>query len=260
MNLGLRGKAVVIIGGTSGIGEALAFAFAKEGCQIAVCGRSLEKIKIFIEKFNSTEFNLLAESVDVRNLTQLKQFLSHVEQKFGRIDILINNAGITIRQPFNRYTEEEFYQVVDTNMKSVYFGCVYGSEIMRRYGGGVIINTSSFTSIIPTCGSALYSATKAAVDKLTAVFAAELAADKIRVVSVQPGMTVTPLTKEKCEKQYDELVNQIAMKRLAVPEDMVGTYLFLASEYASYINGTSISITGAKLTVQNPHYSYTNKG
>jgi len=256
MELGLKDKVVAITGGTSGIGEEIALAFAKEGCKVAVCGRNKEKIDNINKRFCENGLELLVVSADVADLIQLKNFIEQVSAHYGRLDILINNAGVVIRKPFRDYTEEEWYQVVDTNMKSVFFGCIYGAEEMKKNGGGVIINTSSFTSVIPSCGNALYSGTKSAVDKMTAVFAAELAADKIRVVSVQPGMTVTPLTEEKCRNQYDELVSQIAMKRLATPDDMVGAYLFLASDYASYINGVALPVTGAKLTVQNPHYSY----
>ena len=91
---------------------------------------------------------------------------------------------------------------------------------------------------------------------MTKVFAAELAADHIRVVGVQPGMTVSPLTEEECRKNFDRFVSLIAMKRLAYPEDMVGAYLFLASDMASYISGVSLPVAGAKLTAQNPHYSW----
>ncbi|MBQ6900429.1 MAG: SDR family oxidoreductase [Firmicutes bacterium] len=257
MELGLKDKVVAITGGTSGIGEELALAFAREGCKVAVCGRNEAKISNMKERFDEYGLELFAFQADISDLQQLRGFIEHTTAHYDKLDILINNAGTTVRKPFVDYTEEEWYRVVDTNMKAMYFGCVYGAAQMKKNGGGVIINTSSFTSVIPTCGSALYSGTKAAVDKMTAVFAAELAADKIRVVSVQPGMTVTPLTEEKCRNQYDELISQIAMKRLATPDDMVGAYLFLASDRAAYINGVSLPVAGAKLTVQNPHYSYT---
>ena len=256
MDLGLEGKVVAIAGGTSGIGEAVALAFAKEGCKVAACGRSQAKIDNMKERFNENGYELFTMSVDVGVNDELQNFIHSVAEHYGRLDIMINNAGISIRKPFFTLSEDEWYQVINTNQKSVFYGCVFAAEEMRKTGGGVIINTSSFTSIVPNCGSAVYSSTKAAVDQMTKVFAAELAADHIRVCGVQPGMTISPLTKEECEKNFDRFVSLIAMKRLAEPEDMVGAYLFLASDQASYISGMSIPVTGAKLTAQNPHYSW----
>ena len=256
MDLNLKDKVVAIAGGTSGIGEAVAMAFAKEGCKVAVCGRSQSKIDAMQAAFQKEGFELLTMSVDVGVNAQLKSFTEAVVETYGRLDIFINNAGISIRKPFETLSEEDWYKVINTNQKSVFFGCAFAAEQMRKTGGGVIINTSSFTSVVPTCGSAVYSSTKAAVDQMTKVFAAELAAEHIRVVGVQPGMTVSPLTEEECRKNFDRFVSLIAMKRLAYPEDMVGAYLFLASDMASYISGVSLPVAGAKLTAQNPHYSW----
>lgn len=256
MDLNLKDKVVAVAGGTSGIGEAVAMDFAKEGCKVAVCGRSQSKIDAMQAAFQKEGFELLTMSVDVGVNAQLKSFTEAVVETYGRLDIFINNAGISIRKPFETLSEEDWYKVINTNQKSVFFGCAFAAEQMRKTGGGVIINTSSFTSVVPTCGSAVYSSTKAAVDQMTKVFAAELAADHIRVVGVQPGMTVSPLTEEECRKNFDRFVSLIAMKRLAYPEDMVGAYLFLASDMASYISGVSLPVAGAKLTAQNPHYSW----
>lgn len=260
MDLKLKDKVVAITGGTSGIGEEVALAFANEGSKVAVCGRSAEKIEALKKRFEEAGHELFSMSVDVANSAELKAFTEAVTEKYGRLDVFINNAGLNIRKPFDQYTEEEWHHVVDIDFKAVYFGCAFAAEQMRKTGGGVIINTSSFTSVIPTCGLALYSASKAAVDQLTKVLSAELAADNIRVVSIQPGMTVTPLTKDNCAKNFDGLVSSIAMKRLAMPEDIVPGYLFLASEAAGYINGIALQVAGAKFTAQNPHYSYRKPG
>lgn len=260
MDLHLKDKAVIITGGSSGIGAELAFAFAQEGCKVSVCGRSKVKMDRLKDKFSHYGFELISKVVDVQDLQQLQQYIEEVSNSFGKLDILINNAGITIRKPFDQLTEDDFLSLVNTNFRATYFASAYASKQMRKYSnGGVILNTSSFVSIIPAAGIALYSSLKAAVDKLTAVLAAELAADNIRVVSIQPGITITPMTKENCESNYEHFVNMIAMNRLALPEDIIGAYLFLASDKASYINGVSLPITGAKLTVQNPHYSYGDK-
>lgn len=260
MDLKLSGKVVAVTGGTAGIGAEIALGFAKEGCKVAVCGRSASKIKEIEERFAKEGLEVYAVSTNVADNGELKAFIQGVVEKYGRLDVLVNNAGINNRKPFDTYSEEEWHALVDINFKAVFFGCAFAAEEMRKTGGGVIINTSSFTSIIPTCGIALYSATKAAVDQLTRVFAAELAADHIRVVSVQPGMVVTDLTRENCAKNHDRLVSAIPMKRLATPEDMVAGYLFLASEQAGYINAISLPIAGGKFATQNPHYAYRETG
>ena len=188
MDLNLKGKVVAITGGTTGIGAEVALGFAREGCKVAVCGRSETKIKEFEEMFAREGFEALTCKTDVSVNEELKAFVTVVVEKFGRLDVFINNAGINFRKPFDTVTEEEWHRLVDINFKSVFYGTAYAAEEMRKTGGGVILNTSSFTSTIPTCGIALYSAVKAGVDQLTRVFAAELAADHIRVNSIQPGM------------------------------------------------------------------------
>ncbi len=260
MDLKLKDKVVAITGGASGIGEAVSLAFASEGCKVAVCGRSMAKIDALRDKFAKEGYELYGESVDVTKNDQLKAFVENVEKVYGRLDVFINNAGVQCRKPFQQFTEEDFYRVIDTDLKSVFFGCAFASEIMKKTGGGVIINTSSFAATIPTSGISLYSAAKGGVEQLTRVFASELAADHIRVVSIQPGMTVTDFTRDNCEKNWDRLVSAISMKRLATPDDMIGGYLFLASEAAGYINGCSLQITGAKFATQNPHYAYREAG
>lgn len=256
MELGLKGKVVAITGGTSGIGKAVAEAFAKEGANIAVCGRSPSKIEAVEKYFHDTGYEIYAESVDVAVNEQLEHFAASVEQKFGRIDIWINNAGINIHKGFEDITEAEWQELVNTDFKSVFYGSAIAAKYMRKVGGGVIINTSSFTSIIPTAGKALYSAVKSGVNSLTRSFAAELAADGIRVVAVIPGYTVTPLTEKNIEQQREWLVSNIGLNRLATVDDMIGGYLFLASDRAAYISGICLEISGAKFVTQNPRWSW----
>ena len=181
MDLNLSGKKVAITGGSSGIGYDLAIAYAKENCKVAVCGRNMDKLNAMAEYAEANGLDILTIQADVSDNAALEGFVRKVSDTFGGLDIMINNAGFGIRKPFDELTEAEFHSVVDINLKSVYFGSVFASKEMKKSGGGVIINTSSFTSVIPTCGVSLYSATKAAVDSLTRTFSAELAADNIRV-------------------------------------------------------------------------------
>ena len=251
MDLGLKGKVVGITGGSTGIGEAVAMAFAEEGCKVAVCGRSQDKLDAIKAKFQEKGFDLYAESADVGDLAQLERFVRNVAKEYGRIDIWLNNAGVNNRKCFEEYTPEEFDKLVSINMKAIFFGTHYVAEEMRKTGGGVVINTSSFTALIPTADIALYSATKAAVSSMTQTFAVTLAPDHIRVNSVIPGMTVTPLTAKNIEKNKDLMVSNIGMRRLATPEDLLGAYLFLASEnMAAYVDGICLPVAGAKFCSQ----------
>ena len=257
MDLGLKGKVVGITGGSSGIGEAVALAFAAEGALVAVCGRNQEKLDELKKKFDEAGYPLYTEALDVSDLDALKAFVGHCAAWQGHLDVWINNAGLNIRKYFEEYTPEEFDKIVSTDMKAVFFGSQYAAAEMRKTGGGAIINTSSFTSLIPSGNVGPYSAAKAAVNNMTAHMAASLAPDNIRVNAVIPGMTVTPLTEKNIAAHREQMVGNISMRRLATPDDLVGAYLFLASEkMAGYVSGICVTVAGAKLTTQDPHYGW----
>lgn len=257
MDLKLENKVVGITGGSTGIGEAVALAFAREGARVAVCGRNVKNLQAIRDRFSQEGFPLYTESVDVGDLEQLAGFVKNTAAHYGRLDIWINNAGTNNRKCFEEYTPHEFDHLVEVNMKAVFFGTHYAAEEMRKHGGGVIINTSSFTALIPTANVALYSATKAAVSSMTQSFSVSLAPDHIRVNAVIPGMTVTPLTEKHIEKNQEQMLSSIAMRRFAVPQDLVGAYLFLSSEAAAgYINGISLPVAGAKFCAQDAQWGW----
>lgn len=272
MKLGLEGKVAAITGGTTGIGREAAAAFLEEGCRVAVCGRSVEKLEEFRTHFTQLGYEVLAVKADVSKTEDIQAFADAVEEAWGGVDIWINNAGTNVRKPFGEVSEEEFDRLIQTNLKSVFFGTAIAAEKMKKGGhadngiqgkedaeeatGGVIINTSSFTAVIPTGGIALYSAIKAAVDSLTKTTAAELAVHNIRVLSVIPGYIETPLTAKNVAENFDELVRNIPMRRLGTPRDLAAAYVFLASEAAGYIDGTSLIVGGGKLSTQNPMWCW----
>lgn len=256
MDLGLKDKVVAITGGTSGIGAEVALAFAREGAKVAVCGRSQDKLDAIARHFQEAGLPLYTEAVDVAVNAQLEHFAQAVVETYGRLDVWISNAGSSLVKPCEEITEGEFYALVDVDLKSVLFGAVCAARHMRKTGGGVIINTSSITAMIPSAGRALYGALKASVNSLTRSLAAELAADHIRVTAIAPGYTVTPLTESSIADRYDWLVSSIAMNRLATPQDMVGGYLYLASNMAEYVDGVCLEISGGKFAVQNAQWSW----
>lgn len=258
MKFDFIGKTVVITGGTSGIGKAVAAAFLKEGCYVAVCGRNPAKVDAVTETFDNERF--FAMVADATSVDQTNQFGDCIFERFGRVDVWINNAGLSDPMPFERADETAFDRMVSANLKSAFFGSQTAARLMKKSRdvaeNGVIINTSSFTSVIPTAGKALYGATKAAVTNLTRTLAAELAADRIRVVSIVPGYISTEMTEKNIAKNRDWLVSNIAERRLGNPEDMVGAYVFLASDAAAYVTGTELIVSGGKLCVQNPLWSW----
>lgn len=257
MNLCLKDKVVALTGGSAGIGKAVALAFAEEGCLVSVCGRNQVRLDALSAEFHKQGYDLCTVAADVAVHDDLVRFAEATVRQYGRIDIWINHAGAIEPAPFETLTQDQWDKVVNTNLRAVYYGSAIAAEQMRKTGGGVIINTSSFTSLVPTAGKALYSATKAAVNNLTQSLAIELASDKIRVVGVIPGYVHTEFTAANVAKNHDMLVSSIGLKRLSEPPDLVGAYLFLASDaVAGYISGISLPVAGAKFCTQNPLWSW----
>ena len=256
MELNLKGKTVVITGGGTGIGKRTALEFLQEGCRVAICGRRQSKLDEAVAEFKALGFELMASSVDVTDYRAMSDFADDIAAKCGRIDVWINNAGSNQIKSLMDYEVEEFRKMTDNILVSVFSGSKIAAAHMRKTGGGVILNASSFSAVIPNAGRAPYSACKAAVSSLTRTFAAELAKDHIRVVAYVPGMTATEISAENIRINGEKLMQDIPMRRFGTPEDNAKLLVFLASDCAGYINGTQIEVAGAKLCVQNPQYSY----
>ncbi len=256
MELHLKGKTVVITGGATGIGKGAALEFLREGCHVAICGRRQQKLDEGQAEFHALGFELMTKSVDVTDYAAMARYADEVETRYGRIDVWVNNAGSNQIKSLMDYDVEEFRSMTDKILVSVFSGCKIAATHMRKTGGGVILNASSFSAVIPNAGRAPYSACKAGVSSLTRTFAAELAKDNIRVVAYVPGMTATEISAKNIELNGPRLMRDIPMQRFGTPEDNAKLLAFLASDCAGYINGTQIEVAGAKLCVQNPLYSY----
>ena len=256
MDLHLNGKVVVVTGGSQGIGKQVLKEFAAEGCIIATCARRADKLEAAVQEFAENGTALYAESVDVTDFYALEKFAQNVVDRYGRIDVWVNNAGHNHFQMLIDYSPEEFDDIVAINFKSIVYGAIIAARQMRKTGGGVILNASSYASITPMGGKIPYGACKAAVRNITQSMAGEWAPYKIRVNCYIPGMIATEMTKPNFEKMGDKLRQDIAMQRIGEPEDVGKTLVFLASDAASYINGTAIEITGGKRVIQNPTYPF----
>ena len=256
MQLNLQDKRVVIAGGATGIGKSIALEFMREGAKVAICGRTKSKLEHARAEFAQYGFALLTRVADVTDYDELSSFADAVKSENGGIDIWINNAGSNQLKGLMDYGVDEFKHMVNTLFISVFSGSKIAALHMRPQKKGVIINASSFTALIPSAGSAPYSACKAAVSSLTRTFAAELAADNIRVLAYAPGMIATDISQKNIELNRQQLLSCIPMQRFGTPEDCAKMVVFLASDCASYVSGTQVEISGGKFCVQNPLYAY----
>lgn len=252
MDVNLKGKVAVVTGGTAGIGYAVAELFAREGAQVAVCSSKQSNVDAALKKFADKGLKVYGEPLDVASRKGTFDFADRVEQHFGGIDVWVSNAGIMIEKKIIDTPEELWQQTMDVNLKSVYYGGLVAADKIRKRGGGVLINAASFASLIPSVGSGAYAASKAAIANMTRTLAGELAPFNIRVVGFIPGVIETPMTKAWIGKKGAVLASQHALNRVGRAEEIANALLFLASDYASFITGTCMEITGGKFCVQNP--------
>ena len=258
MDLHLKDKVVVVTGGSEGIGKAIVLEFLKENCKVAVVARRQEVLDELLKECAGKGFggNITAFSADVTDAGRMAEVCAAVVAKFGRLDVWINNAGKSLRKGLMDVSLEEWNQALNVNLTSAFICSKLAATEMRKTGGGVIINCTSFATSILTAGIGSYGVAKNGLRAMTDIFAAELAADNIRVIAYAPGLIETPLTAPRVAANRGYLESQIALKRLGTPEDIAPAVVFLCSEQASYFTGTEVVIAGGKFCVQNPMYSW----
>ena len=251
MEISFKNKTVLITGASEGIGFAAAAAFGKSGANVAICGRNAEKLEKAENSLKEMGIKTYAQTCDVSKTQQFMYFADNTEKNLGPIDIFINNAGYMPFVLLKDMDEEMLDTIMNINLKSVFVGSKIAFEKMKDRGG-VIINASSFASVIPTVGYTAYAAAKAAVSSLTRTSASEFAPYGIRVLGYIPGFIDTALTKESQQINGEKLLEPISLRRYGNPDDIAGTLLFMASDLAGYITGTCIEISGGKFSTQNP--------
>lgn len=261
MELNLRGKSVVVTGGATGIGEAAALEFAREGAIVSICGRREDRLREMAEKAALEGLTIRWYRADVTDIQALEAMAEQICQDCGGIDVWVNNAGIAINKYVMDFTQEDYYKVVSTNMDAVFFGSQIAARHMIRQGrGGVILNAESYAVKIPLAKGTIYAATKAAVQSFVKSFAANLAPYGIRVVGYIPGMIVSEISEQTIAENRRLFTQNIASQRLGRPENLAKALVFLASDAASYINGTDIEIAGGKYAVQDCELPWQNAG
>jgi len=243
----LKGKVVLITGSTRGMGKEFALEFAKEGADIIINGRNTEKAKIVAKEMESLGVRSLAIGADVSSSQDVTRMVEEAVSAFARIDILVNNAGVN---PFileaEKIKEEGWDQVLDINLKGVFLCCQAVGRQMIKQGGGKIINISSAAGLLGEQGFLPYCVSKAGVMMLTRVLAYEWSKYNILVNAIAPGLVAGGMNAPILNKEIlvSGLTQQVPLKRLGNPEEIVKIVLFLASEDSSYINGTTIVADG----------------
>ncbi len=241
----LSGKTALVTGAGRGIGRAVALALAGYGADVAVnYNGSEEKAREVVGKIEEMGRNALVIKADVSDAEECAAMFKEASDKLSRIDILVNNAGITRDNLAVRMSEEEFDQVIDTNLKGAFFCMKQAAALMMRKRYGRIINISSISGVRGNPGQINYCAAKAGLIGMTKSLAKELAARNVTVNAVAPGFIDSDMTSVLTDKVKNEAVSRIPLGRMGKPEEIAEAVAFLASDRASYITGQLIMVDG----------------
>lgn len=242
----LKGKVAVVTGGTRGIGNAIVRKFVEEGAKVVLCGSRQATAEKALEALKKDYPDAIVSAIwpALSDRASVTEAFVKVREKFGAIDILANNTGISHNNSFFDYKDEDFDKIIDINIRAVYVCTRAAAEIMKEQGSGVIINTSSVVSINGQAAGCGYPASKFAVNGLTISLARELGPLGIRVNAVAPGVTMTDMMAVLPDEMIQPIIAKIPLRRVGQPEDIANAFAFLASDMASYINGAVLPVTG----------------
>lgn len=237
----------MVTGGTRGIGFAVVKVYLENGASVALCGSRQETVDRALAKLKeeNPDYPVIGLCPDLMNPDEVEKAVAEVKQKFGTLDIMVNNAGVSARDALYDYKPEDFAKTMDLNVNAVFHCAQAAAKVMKEQGGGVILNTSSMVSIYGQPAGAAYPASKFAVNGLTKSLARELGKDNIRVNAVAPGVTKTDMVEALPESVIKPLIATIPLGRVGEPEDVANAFLYLASDLASYVTGVILSVDGA---------------
>ena len=245
MNNLLASKIAVVTGGTRGIGFETVKLFLEQGAQVILFGSREATVKQAISKLPNFSDRVFGYWPNLSDYTEVKQTMQKIVDKFGRIDILINNAGISANQSIDKTSAEDFAKIIDLNVRGAFHTTKAVTGIMKEQHSGVILNTSSMVSLYGQPSGVGYPTSKFAINGMTKSLARELAPFGIRVNAVAPGITNTDMVAKLPEEMIKPLIATIPLGRIGEPRDIANAFLFLASDLASYVTGEILSVDGA---------------
>ena len=240
----LQGKVAIITGSSRGIGQGIALRFAKEGAKVVVNARKEADMQETLDAIKKSGGTAMGVVADVSDAAQVKTLVAQAVKKFGRLDIMVNNAGVVDSEPITDMTPEEWSRVISVDLTGTFYGIEEAAKAMKK--GGAIINISSIAALMGFAGTAHYAAAKGGVRSLTEEAAVELAPKNIRVNAIAPGFIDTDMTKSVKDDpvQLKGMLARIPLKRFGQPAEIAGAALFLASDDSSYVTGQLLIVDG----------------
>jgi len=250
MKLDFTGKTALVTGGTTGIGFSTAKMLLEFGAKVVVAGRSEDKGKKALQALKSFEENIAFVKADVSKVSDCKKIVDETVSRFGRLDSLVNSAGVFIPGLIEEVTEEQYDWMMDINTKGTFFTCKYAVPEIRKAGGGAIVNISSDAGVLGNTNSTVYCASKGAITIFTKALAMDVAKDQIRVNCVCPGDVKTPMLeadmagRQDADQYLKDMISTYPGGKIAEPEEVAAVICFLASETAPFVIGSAWSIDG----------------
>ncbi len=240
----LEGKVCIVTGAGQGIGEATALKFAREGAVVIVCDVKQAQVDAVAQACRDAGAQADGYVMDVTDRARVDAVVAEVIATRGRIDVLVNNAGITQDARLQKMTLEQFDRVIDVNLRGVFHCSQAVSDQMVGQGSGVILNASSVVGVYGNFGQTNYAATKFGVIGFTKTWSRELGPKGVRVNAVAPGFIATPILASMPQKVIEQMEANVPLRRLGQAEEIANVYAFLASDEASYVNGAVLEVSG----------------
>lgn len=248
-------QVVLVTGSGNGIGRSIAMGFARDGAQVVVVDIDGASAEAVCEEIKSSGGRAIWHQIDVSSASQVEALFGAIREKFGVLDVLVNNVGSTIRKPIVNFTEDEWDFVFDTNIKSMFLCAKQAGGLMLKRGSGAVVNISSVHGLGGISRRLPYSTSKTAVESFTKTLACEWALDGVRVNCVSPGYIMTDNIRETFAQgilNLEDMVRRTPQARLGTPEDIAEAVLFLCSDRASFITGSILQVDGGYSAYHGP--------